>query len=471
MKKTKIVATLGPASEKPEMLRKLIEAGVNIFRVNCSHASGAEIGRHVRSVRAASKRLGKPIAVMLDLQGPKIRVGEFIGGRLELKTGQTIALKVTREKSDGAFIPVQYAGFYKDIKNTGRILLDDGKMELSILSKKNGTVLTRVVNGGVLQDKKGINLPDGSISAAPITTKDLRDLKTGIEAGVDYVALSFVREGEDIRKLKRLIAQSSRHIEVVAKIERHEAIENLDGILEATDAVMVARGDLGMEIPLSKVPVIQSEIIRRCVELAKPVIVATQMMESMVSNPRPSRAEVSDVSSAVQSYADALMLSVETSKGGYPVECVRAMAMAAVEMENHQSARRGGRLWEMGKDPSYAVEQAVARAGVGLAELLDARGIIVVTQHGYMPKRIAALHPLSPVFAFTSHIETMRKLALVRGVSPFHMNPKDADTKNLSVIFGELKKRGHLKTGDRVVVVVSTGGASGTNKVRVETVK
>lgn len=472
MKNTKIVATLGPASDGPAAVKRLIAAGANVFRINSSHASPEEIRRQIRNVRKGSKATSYHAAVLLDLGGPKIRVGEFDSGEMDLRDGKDVLLKVTGAVSDGSFIPVQYEGFYHDVAKGNRVLLDDGKMALQVIEKKGGIVHAKVLNGGILKNKKGINLPEASISADPIAEKDLRDLKAGLAEGVDYVALSFVREADDVLRLKKLIANAGSHAEVVAKIERHEAVRNIDAIIDASGAIMVARGDLGVEMPLVQVPVIQRDIIHKCCAAGKPVIVATQMMESMLNSPRPTRADISDVSGAVHSYADALMLSGETTVGHYPEECVRVMAGAAIEMERYQHDKARTRSWDISRETVTEVNHAVARAAVSLADILDASGIMVVTDSGYMVKQIAVLHPNTPIFAFTRYDYTLRKLALVRGAVPFLQKFGNEIAQSLPGMLAQLKRRGLVEKGNRLVLVsgMRMDGPTAPNMVRVETV-
>lgn len=472
MKKTKIVATLGPSSDGPAAVKRLITAGVNVFRINASHASPEEIRRQIRNIRKGSAAARYHAAVLLDLGGPKIRAGEFDTGEMTLRDGKEVILKVTRAASDGSFIPVQYEGFYGDVAKGNRVLLDDGKMALVVTDKKGGIVRATVLNGGLLKNKKGINLPEASISADPVTAKDLRDLKTGMAEGVEYVALSFVREAADVLRIKKLIARAGSHAEVVAKIERHEAVRNIDAIIDVTGAIMVARGDLGVEMPLVQVPVIQRDIIHKCCAAGKPVIVATQMMESMLNSPRPTRADISDVSGAVHSYADALMLSGETAVGRYPEECVRVMAGAAIEMERYQHDKATTRSWDISRENVIAVNHAIARTAVSLADILDAAGIVVVTDSGYMVKQIAVLHPNTSIFAFTRYEYTLRKLALVRGAVPFLQKFGKEIAHSLPGMLAQLKRRGLVKQGDRVVLVsgMRMDGPTAPNMVRVETV-
>ncbi len=472
MKKTKIIATLGPSSGTAASVSHLVKAGVNVFRINASHATPEEIRRQIRNVRKGARAAHYPAAVMLDLGGPKIRVGEFAAGEMKLVPGREVLMKVSALPSDGSFIPVQYAGFYQDLANGNHVLLDDGKMALKVIDKRRGSIRALVMNGGSLKNKKGINLPDASISADPITAKDLRDLKVGLAEGVEYVALSFVRSPSEVQRLKRLIARAGAHCEVVAKIERHEAVRLIDGIIDAADALMVARGDLGVEMPLVQVPVIQLGILRKCKMAAKPVIVATQMMESMIESPRPTRADISDVSGAVQGFADALMLSGETAVGRYPVECVRAMAGAAMEMERFQHDQGGVHPWDIDRQHTPSVTQAIARAAVSMADILDAAGIVAVTNSGYMAKQIAALHPSTPIFAFTRYEWTCRKLSLVRGIAPFVRKFGREIAQSLPGMLATLKRQHLLKAGERVILVsgMRTDGPAAPNMVRVETV-
>lgn len=473
MKRTKIIATLGPASENPATITRLVEAGVNFFRINSSHASPEDITRQIRLIRRVTKKSVYPVGILLDLGGPKIRVGVFSDGSLQLKEGARITMKVTEAVSDGSFIPVKYKGFYHDVAPGGRVLLDDGKLEVVVRAKNRGVVTAEVKAGGLLKNKKGINLPDSSISEDPITEKDLRDLATGLKEGVEYVALSFVREADDVKRLKAIIRKTSAATDVVAKIERHEAVRNLDSIIDATDAVMIARGDLGVEVPLEQVPIIQWRIMYKCEEAAKPVIVATQMMESMLDSPRPSRADISDVSGAARSYADALMLSGETAVGKYPVESVRAMASATSEVEVYQREANTVRTWQINRENTPELSHAIARAGVSLGEIMHAAGLVVVTESGYMVKRVSSLRPGLPIFAFSRHPGTMRRLTLVRGTLPFCIKFKKELAESLPEMFDLLKTRGLVKAGDQLVVIAGmrTGGPSEPNVVRMETVR
>jgi pyruvate kinase len=338
--------------------------------------------------------------------------------------------------------------------------------------KKSGSVTALVIDGGILKNKKGINLPDSSITANPITKKDNSDLKAGLSAGVDFVAISFVRCAADIRRLRQIVTRKAPHTEIIAKIERHEAVNNIEAIISEADGVMIARGDLGVELPAEKVPVIQLKIVQLCHYMSKPVIIATQMLESMIVNPRPTRAELSDVGNSVRFYVDAMMLSAETATGNHPLESVVQMSNTAVEMENYQHTFHRIMPWEWRREQPPPKERALAYTAARLLELLSARAIIVISETGFTVKRVASPHPNAPIFAFTPHEETMRKLALVRNVLPFQFSFKLDLSKNLKRIFLILKKKKLLKKGDRVIVIsgLKMGVKGSTEMVMVEDV-
>ena len=473
MKKTKVIATLGPASDNPATIRKMVLAGADLFRINGSHTAREKIGDITRRVNKIAKELGKPVGVMLDLQGPKIRVGEFSSGSMLLKKGAKVVLETTTKKGDGTFIPVQYTNFHNDVEPGCRVLLDDGNLSLKVISKKGKRVVAKVLHGGILKDKKGINLPEVSVSAEPITKKDYGDLQAGLEAGVDFIALSFVRCGDDIAKLRKKIKRTSSTVEIIAKIERHEAVANIAEIISEADGIMIARGDLGVELPASKVPVIQLDILQRCFYLSKPVIVATQMMESMINNRRPTRAEVSDVANSVRAYADAVMLSAETATGKYPVEAIAQMADTALEMERFQHSNHRIPPWEWRREALPPTDRAIAYSACRLAELLSANAIIAISESGHIVKRVASPHPNVPIYAFTRHASTMRKLSLIRAVTAFHLEFEEGFYKSLTEMFKILKKQRLLKVGDRVVITsgIRMGVKGSTNLVVVEEVK
>ena len=331
MKKTKIIVTLGPSSDDPKMIKKLIKAGANVFRLNFSHGTHETHIKNIKKLRKIEKELKTPIAIMQDLQGPKIRVGELPEGKMSLMQGKEVTLTVG--KALEGEIPVQYKGIVKDVKKGDRVLLDDGNLELKVTSKSGDKIKCKIVVGGELLSKKGINLPDSDVALHAFSDKDKADLMVGLNNDVDFIALSFVKTGSDIVNLKKLIKSKGKETKVIAKIERHEAVENLDDITEKSDGVMVARGDLGIEISLDRVPFIQKDITKRCIAHGKPVIVAKQMLDSMIRNPRSTRAETSDIANAILDGADAVMLSGETSIGKYPLNAVKAMNKIALTAE------------------------------------------------------------------------------------------------------------------------------------------
>lgn len=467
MKRTKIIATIGPATEKPEMISLLIKAGVNVFRQNFSHDVHEAHGKRIKNIRKVSKKLNMPVAILADLQGPKIRVGFLPDEGVELKAGQNIVL--TSQKPEKGEIPVQYKKLPQDVSKGDIILLDDGKLELVVLSKTQVRVSAKVVIGGILRPFKGINLPTASVSTSALSVKDKNDLNFVLGLGVDYIALSFVQSAKDILNLRKVLDKSKAKIKpgIIAKVERHEAVKNIDEIIEAADAVMVARGDLGVELLTEKVPVIQKEIIKKSLSVGKPVIVATQMLESMIENPRPTRAEVSDIANAIIDGADAVMLSAETSVGKYPLEAVQSMTQTALDVEKW--ARKSGLvLGEAAQKRRETVVEAISNSAVKLAETIKSELLIIASATGSTAKQISKHRPSVPVMVITHSEEVKRKLALVWGVFPevveFH--------KVGELVSGSLKlarKKSFIKKDDLVVITsgILKGVPGGTNLIEV----
>ncbi len=473
LKKTKIIATLGPSSESLETIEKMVKAGANLFRINTSHGSRSTIVALVKKVRQVEKKLHTFIGILLDLQGPKIRVGKFKKGFIEIHRNDRLVFTTEKIIGDEKNIPVQYPKFHLDVKPGDLILLDDGNLSV-IVKRVNGKKVTvKVRNGGILSNYKGLNLPESNLSISPITRKDREDLTVGLKQGVDFVALSFVKNADEIKRLKRMIKKEGSPAEVIAKIERHEAIRNLDEILRESEAVMVARGDMGVEIPYEKVPIVQMDILKRAGQLGRQVIIATQMLESMVHSHRPTRAEVSDVANSVAFYADALMLSAETAVGKYPVKAVEAMALSAKRMERYQKDNHKILPWWSPEGEIAPITSGITYAANQMSELLGGKAIVAFSESGRTVKYITKPKPNIPVFGFTSHTYVARQMTLVRGAFPYVMS-RDADFKQpLKYIFGVLKKEGLIKRGDRVLL---TSGlpmrVSGTtNMIRVETVR
>lgn len=422
-RRTKIVATLGPASSDAETVRRLVEAGVDVFRLNMSHGDHAGHEATYRIVRAAARELGVGVAVLADLCGPKIRAGRFPGGAVELEEGARVT--VTTRDVEGApdRIPTAYEALPRDVTPGDRILLDDGNLELRVEETDGASeVVCAVVVGGLLKDRKGINLPGVAVSAPSLTGKDREDARFALELGVDFLALSFVRRPEDVRELREHMAAVGGAAAVVAKIEKPEALDAIDGILEESDAIMVARGDLGVELPPERVPIAQAQLVDLARARGKPVIVATQMLESMVDSPRPTRAEVSDVAGTVWSGTDAVMLSAETAAGAWPVRAVEMMDRVARDTEAYLWSRGG--FGQLGQAPEEGrvlrVEDAVARAASRLSLDLMVRATVVFTRSGRSARTVAAWRPQAPVVAHSPDAGTCRRLMLSWGVIPVH---------------------------------------------------
>lgn len=419
-RRTKIIATLGPASDTSAMINKLLDAGVNVVRLNMSHGDHEGHRALFKRVRTAAKRQKKNVAILMDLCGPKIRVGNFVNGEIVLSKGQTVTVTCRSVTGDDGLIPSQYRKLHKDVKRGERVLLDDGNMELSVVSIKGTEVTCHVVHGGVLKNKKGMNLPDSDLSTDAFTEKDKQDALLAIELGADFVALSFVRSARDVARLTRFMAKHGEPIPVISKIERPEAVKNIDDILVESYGIMVARGDLGIELPAEQVPMIQRDLIKRARRAYVPVIVATQMLESMVTHSRPTRAEVGDVASAAHSSADAVMLSAETASGSYPVEAVETMVKVVLEIERHQliEGSYGSQVFSDRSKSDYTIREAVAHAALELVRDLKIEGLIVPTRSGITAHVLAAHRTTAPMVGVCSLEVVCRRLSLHWGVIP-----------------------------------------------------
>lgn len=419
-RRTKIIATLGPASKSEAKIAQLIDKGANVFRLNMSHGTHDEHRAMAEKIRKIAQRKKKYIAILMDLCGPKIRVGMFENDVIEITDGEQVTVSCTETMGRTGLIPSQYKKLYKDVKPGNRILLDDGKMELRVKSINDKDVICEVIYGGRLKNKKGLNLPDSSISTTSFTAKDKRDTQLAIELEADYLALSFVRDEKCLKTLKRFVEKAGGEIPVIAKIEKPEAIKHIDNILAEADGIMVARGDLGIEMPAQQVPLIQKDLINRARLHGKPVIVATQMLESMITSPKATRAEVSDVATAALSSADAVMLSAETASGDFPVLAVSMMDDILREMEAYQWHR--GHFGEADFDQeSENIEpdrKAVASAVKSLAHELKLQGIVVPTRSGSTARVISADRPGAPLIGVSSNQTVCRRLALNWGVVP-----------------------------------------------------
>jgi len=471
--RTKIIATIGPATSSYENLKKIVEAGVDVCRLNFSHGAYSDHLEVINNIRKVNADLNTHIAILLDLQGPKLRVGEMENGKIELI--ECSVLEVTTEKCIGTNqkIYVNFESLPKDVNPGERILLDDGKLALEVLeSNKKDLIKTRVIVGGWLSNKKGFNLPDTRLSIPSMTQKDLDDLKFGLEHKVEWVALSFVRNAEDVIFIKNIIELNDWKPRVVAKIEKPEAVENIDKIVAVTDGVMVARGDLGVELPMEQVPVIQKMIVKKCIELSKPVIIATQMMESMITSPVPTRAEVNDIANAVMDGADAVMLSAETSVGKYPVDAINYMRKTIAEVEQKTNAPYFKGVRPDASSPTFISDEILFTA-VRISDHLKAHAVVGMTFSGYSAYRLAAYRPKAPIFIFTTNPRLINTLSLVWGVRGFLYRGFESTDASLNDINQQLVDMGFVKPGQLVINTASMPitERSRTNAVKITEIK
>ena len=463
-RKTKIIATLGPASSSTPLIEQLMESGVDIFRLNFSHGSNGDKKRIIKAVRQIAKRCDKAIGIIADLQGPKIRTGRMENGALPLTKGELLDITTDQILGRPGLISTIYRELPHDVKPGSRILMDDGMIELKVLEVKGNTVHCSVVEGGVLKDLKGINLPGIDVSTPSLTLKDREDLEFCLGNRVDFIALSFVRKSAEIDELKRIIFEHGMNVPVIAKIEKPEALRNFKSILRAADGIMVARGDLGVEISAERVPMIQKRIIRACNAAGKPVITATQMLESMISHSRPTRAETSDVANAILDGTDALMLSVETASGQFPVEAVKTMVKVARDIERSESLR----MPAIREAHRSNISEAVAEAACHAASALKAKAIVAFTQSGSTAALIAKFRPHLPIIAFTPVREIRQRLALYWGVQTWLVGSLSETDQQIKAVEKTLLARGFRK-GDVVVITmgVPLEARGSTNLMRV----
>lgn len=450
-RRTSIVATLGPASSSPQRIRELIEAGVDVVRLNFSHGTPDAHAKVYEAVRDAERTVGKPVAIMQDLAGPKVRVGDLPGGKIQLREGERLTIATRKGARARQKITTTYPRLARDVRKGDRILLDDGTLELVVEDTGNGAVGTRVVRGGILGEHKGMNLPGVSLRVPVITEKDLNDLEVGLGLGVDYVALSFVQRGRDVELGRGAIRRHGANVPIIAKLEKAEAIKSLDEILQAADGVMVARGDLGVEVDPERVPVLQKTIIERANQAGVPVITATQMLESMVSSPRPTRAETSDVANAILDGTDAVMLSAETAVGKYPLETVRLMDRIARVVEAANPT-----IFQPHLKVGGGTASAVARTACRLADELRARAIVVITRTGRTAELFSKQRPRVPILAFTEHDATARRLALWWGIRCYATAFLDSTDAMIDHVEAELIRRRLAGAGETIILVGST---------------
>lgn len=453
MKKTKIVATLGPASSDKEVLRHMLIEGVNVCRLNFSHGSHDDHKSAIQTIRELNEEMGLNTAILADLQGPKIRTGVMEDNGVSLINGNTVTIITDEIVGTAEKFSINYTQLPKDIQAGEFILLDDGKLKLEVISSNGSEIRAIVLHGGILSSKKGVNLPNTKISMPCLTKKDLVDLEFALEQNVDWIGLSFVRSARDIIELKHLIQSKKCKAKVIAKIEKPEAIEDIDDILRASDALMVARGDLGVEIPYQNVPLIQKMLIRKGRSHSKPVIVATQMMESMITSISPTRAEVNDVANAVLDGADAVMLSGETSVGKFPVEVIRTMTNIVNEMETYDGIYNKEELPE--KNQERFITDSICFNACRLSRRVESKAILTMSFSGYTAYKIASQRPQANIFVFTSNRQILTQLNLIWGVQGFYYDKTVSTDHTIADIKYILKKEGVLKSGDLVINIAS----------------
>ncbi|MDQ5958130.1 MAG: pyruvate kinase [Patescibacteria group bacterium] len=469
-KKTKIVATIGPVSESAEMLEKLVKAGLNVMRLNFSHGDYNEHGGRITNGRAVAKKLGLPLAILQDLPGPKIRIGEFYKERVMLKAGDKFVLTTEKRVGDENGAYINYAKLPKEVSKGSIIFLDDGKKKLIVESVKGEEIVCKIIVGGETKGKRGVNVPGAYLSISSLTPTDKKHVDFGIERGVDYMALSFVRRAKDVKDLRTILDKKKANIKIIAKIETSEAIENIDEIIEAADGIMVARGDLAVEVPKEEVPVMQKMIIKKCNKVGKPVITATQMLESMIQNSVPTRAEVNDVANAIFDGTDAVMLSEETTLGAYPVDAVKTMAEIAAHTEKHleyEEILKGEHL------ELKSVTDAVSFAALNLAHEVEASAIVALSASGFTARKTSRYKPARPVFVITPEEKSYNRLALSFGCYPILISHNFESFTSMMKEAKELLLKSKLvKKGDKFVLIggIPFGVAGATNTVSIQEV-
>ncbi len=448
MQKTRIICTIGPATESYEMLRKMYEAGMNIVRLNMSHGDHDSHAKVIQHIKTLNKSVKFPIPILLDTQGPSIRTGD-LSNELDLQQGAVVSI-TTRGPMDveESSIHIDYADLLEAVNVGDKITVDNGLINFEVLEKHERLMRCRVLDGGLLKSKRHVNLPGVRVNLPAITHKDTKDILFGLERDVDFIALSFVREAADIRQLKALMGEKVGRVKIIAKIEDQEGVRNLEEIIQESDGIMVARGDLGVEINLEDLPNVQRTIVQRCAEYGKRVIVATHLLESMIHNPHPTRAEVTDVANAIYEEVDAVMLSGETTVGKYPVKCVEHLRRIALKSETIPGLQFAKRLRNAGN------KQQLAAAAVQLAEGVKAKGIVVITRRGVMADLVANCRPFSTsIYAFTNMSQPRRTMMLNRGVLPFKIDFSSEPERTLQTAFRILKDREQFQVGDKVVII------------------
>ncbi len=471
MKKTKIIATIGPASSSEAVLTKLIKSGVNVVRLNFSHGDHKGHQKLILLVKKVSKKLNTTVAILQDLPGPKIRIGDFYTERVQIKKGSVFTLTTKQCIGDESIAYINYKALPKEVKKGSFILLDDGKKKLQVLETTKTEIKCKVLVGGETKGRRGVNIPGAYLKISSLTKRDREHLAFGIKQNVDFIALSFVRRASDILELKDILKKEKSEAEVVAKIETKEAIDNLDEIIEETDVVMVARGDLAVEVPAENVPLFQKKIVKKCNEIGKPVVVATQMLESMIKSPIPTRAEVSDVANSILDGADAIMLSEETALGEYPVEAVTMMSSVAKKIEaNYPKVSFAER--DVCELLPKGIVDSVSSSVVSVAHEVDAKAIIALTESGFTARMISRYKPARPIIVMTPNIKTANKIVLSFGCEAVIIKPFKYVANVMEQVRKFTLKEKYAKKGDKVVIVagVPFGQKGGTNMLMVEVI-
>lgn len=472
MKKTKIVCTVGPASENEQILEKLVLNGLNVARLNFSHGSHEEHKSRIDTIKKVREKLDIPVAIMLDTKGPEIRTGDFKNGVAELVEGQEFTLTTRAIIGDDSICSITYSGLPKDVKVGDSILIDDGLIELKVIEIVNDTdIKCIVINPGPIKNHKGVNIPRIKVNLPAITQKDVEDILFGIENNIDFIAASFIRKASDVIEIRRVLEDhKANNIQIISKIENQEGVDNIEEIIQVSDGIMVARGDLGVEIPTEEIPLVQKAIIKKCNEEGKPVITATQMLDSMMRNPRPTRAEVTDVANAIFDGTDAIMLSGETAAGKYPLEAVKTMANIALRTEHSLDYKEMLRNKSIGKD--ITVTNAISHATCSTAEDLGAAAIVTATSSGYTARAVSKFRPSAPIVAVTPKKDVMRKLMLVWGVYPILSRGADTTDEVIDSSVQSAIERNYIKQGDLIVITagIPVGVAGSTNLIKVHIV-
>lgn len=467
MRKTKIICTIGPASQSPEKIREMIEAGMNVCRCNFSHGSYEEQKNKMMTVVRISEEMKKPVATLIDTKGPEIRLRTFEEEKITLEEGQKFTLTTKDIVGTKDIVSVTYENIVNDVVVGGSVLIDDGLIELRVEEITDTDLICRVVNGGPVSNKKGVNLPGANLSMPFISEQDRKDILFGIECGFDFIALSFVRSKEDVLEVRKMLDEKRSPMKVIAKIENMQGINNLDEILEVSDGIMVARGDMGVEVPLEEVPVIQKRMIRKAVARGKHVITATQMLESMTKNPRPTRAEAADVANAIFDGTTAIMLSGESANGKYPVEALKTMSKIAERAEKDINYNK--LLRKIHDNGDKDITEAISHATCTVASDLNASAIITVTISGFTAEKVARFKPSCPIICCSVNPRVLRQAALLWGVEPLLIEKKSTPEDLFKEALWVAEKAGKIKKGDRVVVTagVPLGVSGNTNMIRV----